>query len=442
MEPYNNFPNINKEYSRCLLVKRLVAIMPSPSLKSHEEALNVLERYLLTCSEDFSQGDDDPIFSVRKLDKDYQAFKQMTKEFADKRLKFDTSIMENEIISWLNRTEDEICPTPILRDNILVVPGFLTHCFPSSRLEAILAAIKAPDNYKVHILATVFLRYECILQRGSHWTNPLEMYCSLVEDYGFDTEGFASPFNSQVVQLRKNIEFCSLYYDTDHIFGSMGSFFNVKSFVGRSVAVCPPYIESIFDEIVKVVKRDCEEAVRTNQSVRFFIGVAGWDDAKSIQTLDAYEHTLFVIKKPHMYFTDNKTDSTILNSFPNHYYMVSVNHPEREYLKIYECFDDMGLINDEFTKLIDNISSCVETHTLKNLDKFITNNKRINKFIAEKLFFQRKLKPDIFRLFNKYKEYIRPHILTDVLGVAHSTGKNVNDIIKGHEFAVITSKYD
>ena len=87
-------------------------------------------------------------------------------------------------------------------------------------------------------------------------------------DFNLSIECFASSINSE-----SNI-FCSLYYDTEKYFGSIGSFFNVQ-LVRGFYSFNPPYqVDIIETGILKIF--DFFE--NTNEDLGFIITIPIWDN--------------------------------------------------------------------------------------------------------------------------------------------------------------------
>ena len=59
---------------------------------------------------------------------------------------------------------------------------------------------------------------------GQHWSIPHKVYKYLNNTYNINYVGFASPLNICKIE---GIKFCSIFKDTDEVFGSLGSFFNI-----------------------------------------------------------------------------------------------------------------------------------------------------------------------------------------------------------------------
>lgn len=101
----------------------------------------------------------------------------------------------------------------------------------------------------VNRLLLCALKYASLLPRGQHWAIPLSEYRNI----NVDIEGFASPFNSQIVMLGNTGNFCSLFPE-DIPLGSVGNFFKLTSFQVKDlkIAITPPYIESILSEAARM----------------------------------------------------------------------------------------------------------------------------------------------------------------------------------------------
>jgi hypothetical protein len=82
------------------------------------------------------------------------------------------------------------------------------------------------QSYEKEPLTRMFLRYSTLINNGQQWALPHAQFKHLAEHYGINHEGFASPLNSGLLSLNTNGKFCSIFKDTDEVFGSIGSFFD------------------------------------------------------------------------------------------------------------------------------------------------------------------------------------------------------------------------
>lgn len=150
---------------------------------------------------------------------------------------------------------------------------------------ALLRKFAAPEQ-----IAVMAMRYDTLVQGSQQWAIPAAVYDVLVREYGADIEAFASPLNSQILVHRaREIEekgtstrrFCSLFPDTDAIFGSLGDFFSAD-IAGHTVVINPPFIVKLIDRIV------ARCANLPFEKTRLFIVAPSWADAEFYQKLSAH----------------------------------------------------------------------------------------------------------------------------------------------------------
>jgi hypothetical protein len=133
-------------------------------------------------------------------------------------------------------------------------------------------------------IAQMILRYAFITPRASHqWAAPPIVYENFIKYYGIEIEGFGSPLNSKMLGItggsKKNI-FCSLFPDTDAIFGSRGDFFS-QNFDGKRVFINPPFLCTTIGEIQKMV----EKSLRADKTGLFIVCIPEWPKEKCFTDL-------------------------------------------------------------------------------------------------------------------------------------------------------------
>lgn len=159
------------------------------------------------------------------------------------------------------------------------------------------------------------MRYSRMVPGSQQWNLPKAVYEVLVKNYGVEIEGFASPFNSQMMEYGG--KFCSLFFDVDQNFGSAGDFFEC-SLVGKKSVINPPYIIDILNDVVEEVIGECQKAQNKSVETIMFITVADWTDADFYQKLDSSQ---FLIDKltmeplRHYYENSNDNDRKIISKF-------------------------------------------------------------------------------------------------------------------------------
>ena len=94
---------------------------------------------------------------------------------------------------------------------------------------------------------------------------------------GVSAECFASPLNAW------NERFCSVAYDTDRFFGSMGNFFcyhgdTEQPWRGGSFEANPPFVESVMEHMARRIELLLDIYHDADLPLSFTVIVPGWDD--------------------------------------------------------------------------------------------------------------------------------------------------------------------
>jgi hypothetical protein len=166
----------------------------------------------------------------------------------------------------------------------------------------------------------LLIRYASIISGPNHWEAPIEYFRTLYQ-LGVRFESFSSPINSNFLldefrnqQTDQEIKICSLFYDTDKIFGSIGGFFQVDFLSYSSnqytpiIVVGPPYYDLLILNIAKKIQQQCLCAQKENKSIRFIITHSNsWDYSEGFKILKESEFCKFdhIFKKnEHSYNND------------------------------------------------------------------------------------------------------------------------------------------
>lgn len=125
-------------------------------------------------------------------------------------------------------------------------------------------------------LLLLLLRYNTVSGdvRGYQMALPESVFSFLKSEYGLQHECFASPMNACPLIG----SFCSRFYDTDHFFGSKGSFFNYSVEEGCFESN-PPFVEECMIRNIRHIISFMEKAEENEKALTFFIVVPGWDDS-------------------------------------------------------------------------------------------------------------------------------------------------------------------
>jgi len=323
--------NLDREMARyrtCMAIDHLLTEKLNPD--QQYEARNILERWLLALANDkgaLKVGD--AIFSSAKLAPDYPATIKMEEEICKKSL----PILDR--ISSIRQLAQQFLNTNIytaVQEYKLVDDGVqideIIFTLSPKRKELLLD--RFPSLYH---LATMVVRYACLLPRGQQWGIPDPIYKLLAERYEVKIEGFASPLNSQLMIMGKEMEFCSLFSDTDAPYGSLGDFFEVdfkkegkedegnkeKEYTG--ILINAPFIVSLLDRVVAKITSD----LKGNHPLAFFFLVPEWTDAPFYKELVAstFRRTDFQLRGRTYYFVDSMRDTIIPAKFTSHFFVLS-----------------------------------------------------------------------------------------------------------------------
>lgn len=113
---------------------------------------------------------------------------------------------------------------------------------------------KSGEETAVNAVLRSALRYASIYAETRHIGPPQKVY-DMFYDWGIRNEGFASPFNARLLGKPK-AQFYSLFKDTDEIFGSAGSFFNLDQ-PNNSGHWCldPPFTTELMTKVDSILKQ-------------------------------------------------------------------------------------------------------------------------------------------------------------------------------------------
>jgi len=261
--------------------------VPSLSERKRYELYNCIERYCLT-----------------KDNKIPNAREKMKAELILKGL-------SPSLITFL----DEDIPLPEVDIDISVNDNISVMDFTIEKTPRVIFLIK-----KGGIVETVkmCLRYASILSRGQQWGIPWPL-AEILFRKGIRNEAFASPLNSRVIEMGGR--FCSLYSDTDKVFGSLGSFFeiNMHEYEG-GWSVNPPMIETILNQAASKV---IDFLDRTKGKIPVFFSMGAWQDTPAFNKLS---HSKWLVQmnflSPGKYYYQDPNQEVIRANFLSVYFIL------------------------------------------------------------------------------------------------------------------------
>jgi len=335
--------------------------------QSRYEIKNILERFLICHSNWIIAGHE------KFIKRGFPWVTKMKREFSDKFNYYPVDILIDKIILlWNSEIDMQTVPRRkkinlnLLFDNDVV------------RFDDIFISLgkQAIHNLQLGIhqnlwtpmeVASMILKYKSHLYGSQQWGLPNQVFDQLYSDYGVKYEAFASPLNSGMMVKDKG-RFCSLFLDTDRVFGSLGNFFNINLWedgagagnadgagvgnadgagnadengVGEAVGwiMNPPFIEDLLEKSLEKVFRDLETGRRLGKRIRVFGVMPGWYDSKFYQRLKDFWGLRYIEKlKPNKYFYES--DRRIVARFESVVYVL--DNMENDYNSQYtKAFDGM-----------------------------------------------------------------------------------------------------
>src|SRR3989304_3979822 len=185
------------------------------------------------------------------------------------------------------------------------------------------------------------LRYASILARSQQWNIPEKVYKIWVEKYKLEIEGFASPFNSQIIKFGKH-KFGSLFKNLDKVFGSIGNIFE-QNLVGKVSTLNPPFVIDIMDSAVNKAIEKMEQAKIDNMPTIIFMVVPNWEDAEYYKKLDKIKEKTKILLTKYTYYYENSNDDDkkVIATFNSSIFILRYPYeesPPSEYSDIISAF--------------------------------------------------------------------------------------------------------
>ena len=127
------------------------------------------------------------------------------------------------------------------------------------------------------------LRYSIFDTSNQHWSIGVNLYDYISEKFNISFEMFASPLNFSMNM------YCSLFLDTDRVFGGVGSFYNltVDKILNqniRGVFYNPPYLPILMSHTTKICLDILHEMEMKQLDFTIVSFLPNWTDASYIHT--------------------------------------------------------------------------------------------------------------------------------------------------------------
>ena len=168
------------------------------------------------------------------------------------------------------------------------------------------------------------LRYAALLSGGQQWGIPRAHVAFLYDRAGVRNEAFASPFNSRLIGL-PDASFCSLFTDTDGVFGSKGDFFalDLATAPAGNWVVNPPFV----NELMARAARKCLAAAETGPAHFYFI-MPAWRDCEAYLLLRKSKFVYAELAlEPGSYYYESPTGERIRTRAASIYFAIAPAGP-------------------------------------------------------------------------------------------------------------------
>jgi hypothetical protein len=199
-------------------------------------------------------------------------------------------------------------------------------------------------------LKKMILRYKANLIGSQQWGIPEAVYDHLYSKFGARYEAFASPLNARFLG-RDGGYFCSLFQDTDQVFGSLGSFFDMDMLapLGQNQgekrviwSINFPFIESIMEDTFRKVFKAVSRAQELGIELIVFGIMPGWYDCRAFLNLKTFHGLKYLeILKSGQHFYES--DKRIVARFESVAYVIDSLSKDSSGPEYCMAFRDMKL---------------------------------------------------------------------------------------------------
>jgi hypothetical protein len=339
-----DYPSIEREYQRWYVTKKSIDNMQRQLRhpKLMYEARNVLERWLTTIPTSIKLHGE-PGMALEDL----SVTKKMYSEFADvangkagqfvpRHLGKMASFADFAIRAYrefFEMTEFEPDGIPTIKENGNIIEVRYKEFFDNDVSKERFHILSHYGN--ITQIATLIMRYRSIATGAQQWNVPYTAYSRMIEEYGVNLEGFGSPLNSVLLkymfyhpEYMGKLAFCSLFPDTDCLFGSLGSYFD-NDLSSRIMSANTPYLPEILLDIVQHAIDGCN----TDKETVLIMGFPYWHDAdwyKLAQNNKYFITEILLEKAGHYFENSNKADEKVIAYFATSLIVLG-NNLKRDY---------------------------------------------------------------------------------------------------------------
>lgn len=148
-----------------------------------------------------------------------------------------------------------------------------------------------PHNYELHdLIYALLIRYNTLNSSGHQWGIPIQIKDELRDTYGVNFECFASAINHHYKY------YCSMFYDIEKYFMSLGNFQYVIYKKGFYIAN-PPYDQTLLENMVNMFITLLDKT-KPSDKLTFMFGLPNWSsDPKFTLHIKARESKYFLYQR-------------------------------------------------------------------------------------------------------------------------------------------------
>ena len=218
-----------------------------------------------------------------------------------------TNITTNEE----NINKDIICSLTLKSDDYIIVK--YRDYSKILSLKRYYQLIKNYDRPYPYDMVRMLLRYAIFDMSNQQWSIGKNLYDDISETFNISFEMFASPLN-----FNMNM-FCSIFLDTDRMFGSLGSFYNltVERMLNQNIKGVffnPPYLPILMSNCTKQCINILDEMATLNVDFTIVSFLPNWSDADYIRSFLASKYVvIYKVVNKGAYVLHEKDKGKIIN---------------------------------------------------------------------------------------------------------------------------------
>ncbi len=285
---------------------------------------NMLSSWFFTLYQNSSSTNDDPFFPTNYLDNDFIIERTLLDysslhNIQNINIKINNIIVDlheayENVLNRFNNSSSNINVVSVTKEivlhernnkkikfynlNLLNIKDSIYICkklvniinnimIPVEQYDFMSSNYNGPEELKDIILWIILFRYQLLSSNNNQLAVLPSIYKKMEDDFQLSVECFASAINTT------SKYYCSLYYDVEKYFGSIGNFFNLTPIKG-TFSFNPPYQ---YDIITNGINKLFTHLENTTEKLTFIITIPIWDNiGKEYMSTHMVENNNNIIK--------------------------------------------------------------------------------------------------------------------------------------------------